>query len=244
MLGMLERTNPKPLYAQLEEIMRNKIEHGEWSPNNSIPSENEFCRIYGVSRMTARSVITLLVREGLLYRVPGKGTFVADRKITTGPLSYTGIREQLEQQGYETSTKIIAIEKQSASKQIAAKLEMEEGSPVYYLERVRYVKHEPISIHVSYMPSMLCEGLERQDLEGEQLCHILDREYNLKRGKVIETLESIVARASEAKLLAVKPGHPLLLLEDTISSPDGRPFEYSRVLFRGDKIKLRLEFSK
>lgn len=239
---MLKRRSPKPLYAQLEEIIRNRIESGEWGPHDLIPSENELSRMYKMSRMTVRSVLTLLSREGLIYRVPGKGTFVAEQKITTGPLSYMGIREQLEKMGYEISTKIVRVDRVNSPKQIAKKLELKERLPIYILERVRYIEDEPISLHLSHIPSHYCEGLEDKDLEGEQLCSILDRDYNLRRGKVVETLESIRARAYEAKLLSIKSGHPLLLLEDVIYSSNDQPFEYSRVLFRGDKIKLRFEF--
>jgi GntR family transcriptional regulator len=196
-----------------------------------------------MSRMTARSVITQLVREGLLYRVPGKGTFVSDPKITTNPLSYMGIREQLEKMGYEITTKLIRAENATISDKIANVLELNHRSEVFVIERVRYIKGEPLSMHTSYIPSDIGESILTQDLEGEQLCVILERDYDLKRGKVIETLESSVANQTEAKLLSVKQGYPLLLLQNTIYSPAGHPFEYSKVLFRGDKIKLKFEFN-
>lgn len=240
---MLERQNPKPLYVQLEEIIREKIESGEWKPHLPILSENELSKNYGMSRMTARSVITQLVREGLLYRVPGKGTFVSDPKITTNPLSYMGIREQLEKMGYEITTKLVKAEKATVSDKIANVLELNHGSEVFVIERVRYIKGEPLSLHMSYIPFDIGESILTQDFEGEQLCVILERDYDLKRGKVIETLESSVANQTEAKLLSVKQGYPLLLLQNTIYSPAGRPFEYSKVLFRGDKIKLKFEFN-
>ena len=74
---MLDRNNPKPLYQQLRDVLVDAIDSGRWGPNDKIPSENELSVTYGLSRMTVRSVITDLVREGLLYRVQGKGTFVA-----------------------------------------------------------------------------------------------------------------------------------------------------------------------
>ena len=213
---MLKRKSPKPLYAQLEEIVREKIESGEWGPHDLIPSENELSRMYNMSRMTVRSVLTLLAREGLIYRVPGKGTFVAAPKITTGPLSYMGIREQLERMGYEISTKILRIDKIDSPQQIAKKLELRKGQPVYVLERVRYIKEEPISLHLSYIPLHMCEGLEHKDLEGEQLCVILDREYELTR-KGHRDSESIKASPYEAKLFSVKRTS-FVVAEDVIYS--------------------------
>jgi GntR family transcriptional regulator len=241
---MLERSLPKPLYVQLEEIIREKIDSKEWTPLNSIPSENELSRIYGLSRMTVRSVITQLVNEGLLYRVPGKGTFVSEPKITTQSLSYIGIREQLEKMGYEISTKVISMEKSEASRQIADILSLKYKEEVYVLQRVRFLKGEPLSLHISYIPVGLCSDLETKNLEDEQLCVILKNDYGLARGRVEETLESYPAAASEARLLNVKPGYPLLLLQDIIFSRNGSPFEYSKVMFRGDKIKLKFEFEQ
>ena len=92
---MLEKNSPKPLYQQLKDILVDAIDSEKWKANEKIPSENELSSIYGLSRMTVRSVLTDLVKEGLLYRVQGKGTFVAEKIVTVSP-SYIGIREQLD----------------------------------------------------------------------------------------------------------------------------------------------------
>lgn len=239
---MLERENPKPLYVQLQDIIREKIESEEWTPHHAIPSENELSKLYGVSRMTARAVVTQIVREGLLYRVPGKGTYVAEPKITTDSLSYKGIREQLECMGYQTVTKLIEVKKTRANERIAKTLELPVNAEVYVVERLRYIQDEPLSYHISYIPADCCENLEKKDFEEEQLCVILDKEYGFKRGKVVETLESILASDKSAKLLMIKNGYPLLLLENVISDTSGKPFEFTRVFFRGDKIKIKFEF--
>ena len=95
----LNRQSPQPLHLQFEEILREQLENEEWAPHACIPSENELSRKYGISRMTVRAVLTRLVDAGLLYRVPGKGTFVAEPKIVSRPLSQMGITQQLEQMG-------------------------------------------------------------------------------------------------------------------------------------------------
>ena len=88
---MLDRQSPKPLYVQLEELLKKQIENEDLKASLPIPSENELSKEYGLSRMTVRSVLTRLVQEGLLYRVPGKGTFVSQPKITGKPLYQMGI---------------------------------------------------------------------------------------------------------------------------------------------------------
>jgi GntR family transcriptional regulator len=241
---MLDRNSPLPLHVQLEEIIKAGIENEEWPPNSVIPSENELSKKYGISRMTVRSVITRLVHEGLLYSVPGKGTFVSEPKIVSKPLSQMGIREQLEQLGYETSTKLLKIENTVIPAGIAKKMQLDKDTRVFVVKRLRFVKDEPLSIHTSWIPMSFCPNLEEKDLEGAQLCDILESDYQHEIVKIVETLESTTATASEGKLLQIKESAPLLLLEDMIFTKGDVPMEYSRVLFRGDKIKLKLEFNK
>jgi GntR family transcriptional regulator len=241
-ISMLDRTSPKPLHLQMEEIIKEKLNLGEWTPGQAIPSENELSRVYGVSRMTARNVITKLVHEGLLDRIPGKGTFVKEPKIIASPLSYSGIREQLEQMGYEVSTKLLSIKKAKIDESISKHFGLAGESRFFVVQRLRYIKGVPLSIHTSYIPAELCPELEKEDLEHEQLCVILCKKYGMKNTKTIETLESAAASKEEAKLLSVSAGHPLLLLEDTISDENQRVYEYAKVIFRGDKIKIHLSF--
>jgi GntR family transcriptional regulator len=239
---MLDRMSRKPLYVQMEELIREKLASGEWSTGSPIPSENELSRIFGVSRMTVRNVITKLVNEGIFERIPGKGTYVKDEKINAKLLSYAGVREQLEQMGYQVKTELISLKKTTVSGNITSLFNVSPDTVFYVLVRLRFVKGTPLSIHTSYIPEMYCPGLEKEDLINEQLCVILSKSYNLKRAKMDETLESVAATREEAKLLKVKTGHPLLLLEDIIEGPDGKVFEYAKVVFRGDKFKIHLTF--
>lgn len=105
-MRLLDRGTSTPLHAQLTTILRGKIERGDWQPGEKIASENELSHIYGISRTTARQVLTQLVSGGVLFRVHGKGTFVARRKIAARPLAYMGIREQLERRGYVITTRV------------------------------------------------------------------------------------------------------------------------------------------
>lgn len=241
---MLDRNSPTPLHMQLEEVIKSRIENDEWHPNTQIPSENELSKMYGLSRMTTRGVIMRLVFQGLLYRVAGKGTFVADPKITNKPLLQMGIQEQLDQMGIESTTRLIDIRQVEAPVRIQKELDLPEDARVYIIERLRSIHGEPLSIHVSYIPVELCPGLEKKRFEEEQLCDILENSYRLRTSHVVETLETSLATAREAELLGVKPGFTLLRLENTVYTSDSKPFEHSRVTFRGDKIKIKLEFSR
>ena len=238
----LDRSGSTPLYVQLADVLRKQIERGVWQPDQKIPSENELNRMYGISRMTARQVLAQLVNEELLFRVQGKGTFVAHRKIGTRSPSYMGLREQLERMGYETSTRVLSGEVIPADATVARHLGIGEGEPVHRLVRIRVVDDEPISLHTSFVPTSSAADLPENDLVNRQLCVVLETEYGLRMSRVGESLESTLPSADEAALLRIRRSTPLLLLRQEISDPAGRRFEYSRVLFRGDKIRLEFQY--
>lgn len=240
-IHVLDKTSAKPLHAQIEEMIWDKLDSKEWAPGTMIPSENELSHMYSVSRTTVRNVITKLVQEDVLFRIPGKGTYVSEPKIVAHSLFYAGIREQLEQMGYEVSTRLISIGVETVDKKTWSRFRGLKNTRFYVIRRLRYVKGVPLSLHISYIPEELCPDLDRHDLVTEQLCTVLSREYGLNRAKTIETLESVAATPQEADLLNIFPRQPLLLLQDEILDPDGRTFEYSKVLFRGEKIKITME---
>ena len=241
-LVALDRSGSTPLYIQLANVLRDKIERGEWQPDQKIPSENELNRMYGISRMTARQVLAQLVNEELLFRVQGKGTFVAHRKIGTRSPAYMGIREQLEQLGYATTTRVLSSDVVAADTKVAEHLKISPEDKVYRLRRVRMVENEPISLHTSFVPQKLAPRLAADDLVNRQLCVILEEEYDLRMSSVEESLESTLPSADEAKLLKIRRTTPLLLLRQEISDGRGQRFEYSRILFRGDKIRLEFHY--
>lgn len=240
---MLDRNNPKTLYQQLKDILLGEIGSGKLEPNERIPSENELSDAYGVSRMTARAVLVDLAREGWLYRVPGKGTFVAD-KIVASSTAYVGIREQLEQKGYEVRTKTIECGLDRCSDVVAKHMGIRPGEDVFKIKRIRWVKDFPISVHTSYVAPEYSQVITPKLLEHEQLCVLLNRYYQLYRKRVVETLESVAASSDEAALLEVAKGHPLLLLKDVLYAEDDKPYEYTKVVFRGDKLKIQLMYGE
>ena len=239
---ILDKHCPQPLHVQFESIVRHKIENEEWPPNSIIPSENELSKIFGISRMTVRGVLNRIVAAGMLKRVPGKGTFVSEGKIEGRPLFYMGIREQLEQMGFQTTTRLIAIDTIQATVRLGKLLELKKNEPVYKVSRVRHVKGVPLSLHVSCLPKALTPDLEAKDLLGTQLCDILERDYGHPILRQVELLESVLSSAEEAEILEVADGFPLLQLENFFYTNDNVPVEYSRVVFRGDKIRIRMEY--
>lgn len=239
----LDRDSSVPLYAQIEDILRARIAAGEWNPGERIPSEVTLNEQFGVARMTLRGVLNSLVDEGLLYRVPGKGTFVAEDKIAAVSPAYRGVRQQLEDKGLATTTRLVHHDEVAPTERVRRHLGLPEGASVHDIQRLRLVDGAPVSLHHSFVPVPIAPRLAGEDLESQQLCVVLERDYGLRAHRTVEQLEAVPATEAEALLLDLRPGDPVLLLEDAISDRSGRVFEYSKILFRGDRMKLRFEFT-
>ena len=152
--------------------------------------------------------------------------------------------EQLEQMGYQVTTKTLECRVMESDRNIAKHLMVEEGTPIFMIKRVRSIDEGPVSLHLSYIPLRYSHGLTPELMETEQLCVVLNQNYGLQRKRVTETLESVAADKEEAELLQVKRGHPLLMLKDDLFSEGDIPYEYTKVIFRGDKFKIRLNFEQ
>ncbi len=240
-IDVLDRNSPKPLWEQLEEIIREKIGSNEWEPGEAIPSENVLSNMFGLSRMTARSTLTRLVQEGLIYRVPGKGTFVAEQKLSAAPLAFAGIREQLDKKGIQTTTEVIKNAKIIPPRHIANKLGLEKGEQVYVVERIRKLKAKFLSFHRSYLRIEVPNLISEERLKTEQLCRILEYDYNIVPDRIIETLEMVYATKKQAELFEINPQQPLLHLSDIIYM-NNVLVEYTEVYFKGDQIKIHFDY--
>lgn len=244
MSDTLDRESAEPLYVQLERILHTRITSGEWQPNQRIPSENELNRMFGLSRMTVRGVLTKLVNDGLLLRVPGKGTYVAPRKISAVSPAYRGVREQLEALGYATTTRLVSLALEPPSSGVREQLLLPDGEEVYVIVRVRSVQGAPISLHRSYVPARLAPGLDTHDVVDGQLCVVLEDHYDLPMRHVQESLEAVAVNTTEARHLGMRRGEPALRLQDVISDATHRPFEYSSIVFRGDRLRLQFDYER
>ena len=238
---MLDRQSALPLYAQLEKEIRQKLEEEEWPVNSCIPSESELGRIYGISRMTARSVLNRLTEDGLLYRVPGKGTFVAEPKFQRQPSSRLGMLEQLNQMGYNADAEVLALTETTASRRVAEHLNLKRGSRVSVARCRCMVEDTPISYHVSYMPAELFPDFEHRGQFHHQVIDTIQIEYKHTIKWHTEILQVKSASPEESELLQVRVNAPLLMMDTIYYSTDDVALDYSRALFRGDKVKLKFD---
>lgn len=235
-----------PKYYQLKDILLQKIEDGDWQPEEAIPSERELEEIYNVSRTTVRKALDMLVAKGHLYREHGRGTYVAFPRLQQSLHSLTSFTEDMRRRGMEPGQRILTVDCIPPSKRIHRALALgPEENLVLRVERLRLGNGEPVGIHDAYLPLCGENPITADDLARTGSLYALMRtKHNLIVFDADETLEATIADEIEAQLLQIPVGSPLLLIERTSRMESGRPIEFVRMLYRADRYKYYVHLSR
>lgn len=232
-----------PLYLQLREIIRSKIENGEYIPGTSIPSENELAQTYGLNRLTVRSAIRALVNEGILKPIQGKGVFVVSKRMDRDLDKLTGFRQTMRERNVEPSTKVLVKTIRPAGIKYAHILQIHPDAQIYYIKRLNHANDEPVSIEYIYIPFSLLTELDKVDLNVFSLYDIYEFN-NIRLTTAWQTLSLTTLDAKDARTLRVKPKTAVLLFECLSMDDSGKAIEFSRAYTRGDTARYTVHFSK
>lgn len=241
--GKLDRHSPVPLYHQLKEILRSQIESQQWKAGDLIPNENQIAREYGLSRGTVREAMDDLVREGLLTRQRGRGTFVAMPKYEQDMLHLFSVHEYTKQSGHQPGSEILEFVEEKAGGNVGSHLELPEEEPVYKIVRIRTIDGEPIMYDHVYLSVKDFPDLKSKDIIGRSLYEILTNDYATALGKAKQTFEPVLVNPQESKLLKVEKGTAAMLIERTTYRMNCAPAVYSKIIIRGDRCKFSVEIS-
>jgi GntR family transcriptional regulator len=226
-------------HAQIEDWLADAIAAGRLRPGDRLPTEHDLAAWLGVSRMTLRQALGELAIRGLVTRTVGRhgGTFVAEPKLERDLTTLAGFSEQLRRHGKVAGARVLTAEQIPASRAAAAALQLAEGDAVHEVRRIRLADGKPIVIEHSLFPVNLFPDLLACRLDGS-LYELLEQRYGQRPHRARELLEAVVAGVREAEALDVEQGAPLMLVERTAYSAEGRPLEFARDLFRGDRTRV------
>lgn len=239
----IDRASPNKLYQQLAAILQNKIDNDEWAVGSQIPTEEDLCRVYEVSKATVRIAVAELVRQGYLWRQQGKGTFVCKRVIPEGLAMTTSFKEMMLDARVVYSTSVLAQTVMMLPDDLAIKLQVAEDRHLIYVRRVRSVGEEPILLQESFLPHELCPVLLEADLENESLLEILENQCQVRITRVRDFIEVATLTPEEGKDLNLPAGSPALRLEQFFYSGDEQVM-FTRSLKRPDRCRLVIDFER
>lgn len=238
----VDRTSPLPYYIHVKEALRDRIERGLLRPGDQLPAEQDLCQMFDVSRTVVRQALQELRYAGLVVREKGRGTFIAEPKIPEGLFQrLTGFYEDMVARGHVPVNQVLRQERILASQAVAERLHLEVGASVIRIDRLRFVRAEPIVLVSSYLPYALCPGLLNEDLTRTSLYSCLEHSYGLVIVRGHRSLEAVQASEEQARMLHVAAGAPLIKLESVGYLHDGTPLEYYHSLHRGDRSRFDVE---
>lgn len=224
------------------QLLQDEIETGTWSADDPIPSEHELCDIYGVSRTVVRQALGGLAADGLLYRVKGKGTFIAPRKLEEKFIQRSdGFYREMTSRGLSVTTAVLEQRSVLPPPHVRHSLQLGEHEQTVKIDRLRSVQGQVLLFVQTYIPHDLCPDLVGEDLAIGSLYALLRERYGLGVASGRRTVEAVLAHPPISTLLEVRKGAPLLKIDSVSYLADGRPLEYYEAWHRADRSKFEIE---
>lgn len=235
-----------PLYHQVEQLIRHRVAKNQYPPGSQIASEHELCRELKVSRITVREALRELVREGILVKVQGKGTFVSpDAATPLPPIKYTGSLEDV----YERVLRLDVVDVDITRVPVPAMLRQilgvpAEDSELTCIKRLRYINDEPFSFTINYLPVSIGDRISKEELFTIPLMAILEGHMKIPIVRAVETVEAAPADPEVSGRLRIPVLYPVMHITRTMYTEGDKPFEVVETFYRADKYKYSVSLTR
>ncbi len=224
-------------HVQVREYVRSLVAGA--SPGSPAPSERELVHRFGVARMTVRQAMDALVVEGLLERIPGRGTFVARPRRSASSL--TSFTEDMTRRGLLAESQTLVARREQAGPGVAKALGVFEGDAVIHWRRLRRADRIPMCIEDAYLNEVLLPGFLQAGMPTSLYDALADRE--LRPSWAEDSITADAATADEATLLEIQPGTPVLRHSRRALAGE-RVIEVSRSVYRADRFTLWVQLGQ
>jgi GntR family transcriptional regulator len=237
----IDRDSKLKLYVQIYTIFKEKIENGEWSAGTQIPTEDDLCKMYDVSKVTVREAIQELVREGSLKRQQGKGTFVTYSVPQQGLGMRLRLTEDIYGEGVTVKKEIIERGWREPSEDVRAALIT--GDPVYYLLYKKTVDGD-VYAEEWFVPVFILPDIDKEDIPNKAFYELIEEKGLKKIFRIVQTCQISEVKKTIAFVLNTSEGTPALLVSRRLISSDGTPVGYTRLMGRGTTSRIQMEFER
>lgn len=237
--GVFIMKSGSPLYRQIANQMKEEITKETWLKGEAIPTEAKLSKTYGVSRVTIRQAIKLLVQEGLLYKIQGSGTYVSDNKFEHNIYSLRGFTEEMHALNKPTRNKVLTFSLTKPDARIQQILGLEDGEEVFFVRRQRYVEETPLVVENTYLPVKLFPDLSYELMEGSKYEYI----EKVKQMKIKESFQEVLPLMPDEEiksLLHLKESIPIIKVQLFSTLTDETTFEYTDIYFKSDEYKFTI----
>lgn len=236
---MLDTNAQLPLYLQLKEILKNKINTGEYPENTKIPAESELIESYEVSRITVRKAVEELVEEGYLLKKQGKGTFVNRHKVFRKIEYVMGFSESCKSNGFTPTSIVLERKIIPATEGMAKKLDIAQGDDVLYIQRKRMADNIPIMLENNYFSYERYSFLMEEELT-DSFYEVLKVQGTLAINPGETALEIVTADDQIAKIMEVAVGTPFFFMDTLINDQNNIPIHVGNQYYLGEVYRFYL----
>jgi len=234
----LDNNNPIPLHVQLKNLLKNEILQGDF--REKIPSERELIIRFEVSRATVRKAISELVRDGVLEKKHGKGTFISHRPVEEWLGNLSTYNEIIDNMGMKPTTRLLYQGVEDSSGIVS----MLGEDKLYVIERLRFADNVPIAVEKQYYPLKIGLELAKFDLNNAVLYDLLELSLGIKLWEAEQIISSSLPTKNEAVNLDISENNGVLVTERITYDPEGNAVEYLRGVFREDMYAFRINLAR
>lgn len=234
----LDNSNPIPLHVQLKNLLKSEILQGDF--REKIPSERELIIRFEVSRATVRKAISELVRDGVLEKKHGKGTFISHRPVEEWLGNLSTYNEVIDNMGMKPSTRLLYQGVEDSSGIVS----MLGEDKLYVIERLRFADNVPIAVEKQYYPLKIGLELAKFDLNNAVLYDLLELSLGIKLWEAEQIISSSLPTKHEAVNLGISENNGVLVTERITYDPEGNTVEYLRGVFREDMYAFRINLAR
>ncbi len=244
--NVLDFENKIPLYYQLMTLIKRYILSGVLKEGDLLPSENELCDGFNVSRTTVRQAFDALEKEGLVERLRGKGTFVSKPKLRRSLNNLYSFSGEMNHLGLTADSEILSFEITDPTPDLFSHFVFREGEDtrVYKIVRRRSANGEPLMMETVFIPVKFCPDLNKDMLQRVSLYKTIGEKANIKPVRAVETYDAANIDRTQAKLLRCAPGTCAFFVTRVSTEESGQVFEVAFILVRGDRCRYEIELVK
>ncbi|XGI82197.1 GntR family transcriptional regulator [Enterobacter hormaechei] len=229
----------KPMYRQIADALREKINAGELKPGDALPTESSLQEAFNVSRVTVRQALKLLTEEQIVESIQGSGTYVKEERVNYDIYQLTGFYEKLADRNVDTHSDVSVFEVVKADERLAARLAINPDDKVWHVKRVRFIKQKPVNLEETWMPLAMFPDLTWEVMENSKY-HYVEQIKKLVIDRSEQEVIPVMPSAEVVNALDIDAAKPVLEKISRGYLSDGRVFEYSRNIFKSDDYKFTL----
>ncbi|MDO5035079.1 MAG: GntR family transcriptional regulator [Actinomycetaceae bacterium] len=235
---VISRDSAEPLHVQISDALATMILNGELAPGTRLENEVSMAQRLEVSRPTARQALQFLADRGLVSRRRGAGTVVTSPHVRR-PMQLSSLLSDLTKAGHKVSTKVMAHNTHHATEEEAQHLETEPGTPLTFIQRLRFADDEPIALLSNLIPSDIAPS--REDLEERGLYDML-RASGVVPVTATQSIGARNATSREAEALNERPNAALLTATRIAYDAEGRVIDYGTHIYRASRYSFETKF--